>query len=220
MKYKISQYAKLNKVTSRTIWNWIKDGKLEIIRTKTNRVLIIEDENKQLSVAVYARVSISENKDNLERQKNRLIDYCAAKGYKVDKIITEIGSGLNDERPKLEKILLDKTINLIVIEHQDRLARFGLNYIKKLLELDNRKIEVINPTQNEKEDLMQDFVSIITFFTAQLYGYSRTKRKTEQLIKELEKRKEDGDFIINEIKIESKSTKLKINQQKKKVEIN
>src|SRR3972149_6962063 len=138
MKYKISQYAKLNKVTSRTIWNWIKDGKLEIIRTKTNRVLIIEDENKQLSVAVYARVSISENKDNLERQKNRLIDYCAAKGYKVDKIITEIGSGLNDERPKLEKILLDKTINLIVIEHQDRLARFGLNYIKKLLELDNR----------------------------------------------------------------------------------
>jgi len=187
MKYKISQYAKLNKVTTRTVWNWIRDGKLEIIRTNTGRVLIIEDEVKQLSIAIYARVSSSENKDNLERQKNRLLDYCAAKGYRVDKIVTEIGSGLNDERQKLEKILLDKTINLIVIEHSDRLARFGLNYIKKLLELDGRKIEIVNPTENQRDDLMQDFVSIITSFTARLYGQRRTKRKTEQLIKELEK---------------------------------
>lgn len=191
MKYKISQYAKLNKVTSRTIWNWIRDGKLEIIRTKTNRVLIVEDENKRISTAIYARVSSSENKDNLERQKQRLLDYCAAKGYKVDKVVTEIASGLNDERPKLEAILMDKTINLIVVEHNDRLARFGLNYIKKLMMLDDRKIEVINPPQNEKEDLIQDFVSIITSFTARLYGQRRTKRKTEQLIKNLEKEKCD-----------------------------
>jgi predicted site-specific integrase-resolvase len=187
MKYKISQYAKINKVTYRTVWNWIKDEKVKIERSKTGRVFIVENENSQLSVAVYARVSSSENKDNLERQKNRLLDYCAAKGYKVDKVVIEIGSGLNDERPKLEKILLDKTINVIVIEHSDRLARFGLNYIKKLLALDERKIEIINETQSEREDLMQDFVSIITSFTARLYGQRRTKRKTEKLIKELEK---------------------------------
>lgn len=185
MKYKISQYAKLNKVTYRTVWNWIKDGKIEIVRTKTNRVLIVENEVKQLSVAIYARVSSSENKNNLERQKERLLDYCAAKGYKVDYVVTEIGSGLNDERKKLEKILTNKTINLIVIEHSDRIARFGLNYIKKLLELDNRKIEIINPATNVKEDLMQDFVSIITSFTARLYGQRRSKRKTEKIIQEL-----------------------------------
>lgn len=186
MKYKISEYAKLNGVTYRTVWNWISDGKLTIERTKTNRVLIVEDEVEQLNVAIYARVSSSENKDNLEKQKERLINYCAAKGYIVEKIVTEIGSGLNDKRPKLEKILIDKTINLIVIEHSDRLARFGLNYIKKLLELDNRKIEIINPTSNERDDLMQDFVSIITSFTARLYGQRRTKRKTEKLIEKLE----------------------------------
>ena len=98
----------------------------------------------------------------------------------------EIGSGLNDKRPKLESILLDRTINLIVCEHSDRLARFGLHYIQKLLELDGRKIEIVNPQLNEKEDLMQDFVSIITSFTARLYGHRRTKRQTEKLIKELE----------------------------------
>lgn len=187
MKYKISQYAKLNKVGYRAVWNWVKQGKLSIEKTSTNRILIVEDEVKQLSVAIYARVSSSENKSNLESQKQRLLDYCSAKGYKVTKIVTETGSGLNDKRPKLESLLTDSSINLIVAEHKDRLARFGFNYIEKLLELNNRKIELINVNDNNRDDLMQDFVSIITSFTARLYGQRRTKRQTEKLIKELEK---------------------------------
>lgn len=187
MKYKISQFAKINNVTYRTIWNWIKDGRLETIKTKTGRVLIVQKESELFNVAIYARVSSSENKDNLERQKDRLISYCNAKGYKVDKIVTEIGSGLNDERKKLEQLLLDKSINLIVVEHKDRLCIFGINYIKKLLELDNRKIEIINTQDNNENDLMQDFVSIITSFTARLYGQRRSKRNIEKLINELTK---------------------------------
>lgn len=183
---KISQYAKLHGVTTRTVWNWIYKGEVNIERTKTNRVLIVFNENEELSTAIYCRVSSSENKNNLESQKNRLISYCNAKGYKVNRIVTEIGSGLNDKRPKLEKLLIDPSINLIVIEHSDRLARFGLNYIEKLLNLQGRRIEVVNAPENERDDLMSDFVSIITSFTARLYGQRRTKRTTERLIKELE----------------------------------
>lgn len=189
-KYKISQYAKLNKVGYRTVWNWVKSGKVEHVLTGTGRIIIVENENTRQSVAVYARVSSSENKDSLERQKQRLLDYCAAKGYPVCKVVTEIGSGLNDKRPKLEAILLDKTITIIVVEHEDRLARFGLNYIKKMLELDDRKIEVINEVSDEKADLMQDFISIVTLFAARIYGQRRTKRQTEKLILELEKNSE------------------------------
>ena len=187
MRIKLSTYAKKHDVTQRTIWNWIKKGKLKIERTSTNRIYIVIDENKELNVAIYCRVSSSENKSNLEKQKERLISYCNAKGYKINKIITEIGSGLNDKRPKLEKLLLDHSINLIVIEHSDRLTRFGLNYIDKLLSNQNRKIEITNPCSSDKEDLIQDFISIITSFCARIYGQRRTKRKTEQLIKELEK---------------------------------
>lgn len=187
MKFKISQYAKLNKVTIRTVWNWIYEGKLTIERTKTNRILIIEQEKSDLNFAIYARVSSSENKANLESQKQRLLDYCSAKGYKVTKVVTEIGSGLNDNRAKLESLLLDASISTIVIEHKDRLARFGLNYIEKLLGLMGRKIEVINVNNNDRDDLMQDFVSIITSFTARLYGQRRSKRNTEKLIRELSK---------------------------------
>ena len=186
MEYKISEYAKKNKVSIRTIWNWISDGRVSTRRTETGRIRIIIDENKEKTVAVYARVSSSENKDNLERQKERLISFCNAKGYKVSKIVTEIGSGLNDKRPKLESLLSDNSIDIIVVEHEDRLCRFVLNDIHKLLALQGREIEIVNPVENDKEDLVQDFVSVITSFCARIYGQRRTKRKTEQLIKELE----------------------------------
>ena len=188
-KIKLSTFAKLNDVTPRTVWNWMYKGIVKYEKTQTNRVYILTDEDSPkvsgTHVAIYARVSSSENKSNLERQKDRLLSYANAKGYKVDKVVTEIGSGLNDKRPKLEKLLTDKSINVIVAEHKDRLARFGLNYIEKLLELDNRRIEIISPQMNERDDLMQDFVSIITSFCARLYGKRRTKRQTEKLIKEL-----------------------------------
>lgn len=185
MKLKISQYAKIEKVTYRTIWNRIKSGNLEYEKTPNGHILVVIDENKEQRVAVYCRVSSSENKSNLERQKERLLSYCAAKGYIVDKIVCEVGSGLNDNRKKLESLLVDKTITKIIVEHSDRFSRFGMNYIQKLLELDNREIEVINTCSNDRDDLMQDFVSIITSFTARLYGQRRSKRNTEKLIKEL-----------------------------------
>lgn len=169
------------------------NGKIKFEREPDGKhIRIIEDEDKKLTdaVGIYARVSSSENKGNLERQKERLENYCAARGYKILRTVTEIGSGLNDKRPKLENLLTDESIKLIVVEHSDRLARFGLNYIQKLLELQGRKIEVINEQSNDRDDLMQDFVSIITSFCARLYGMRRNKRRTEQIIQELERQNE------------------------------
>jgi len=188
MKLKISDYAKLKGVTYRTVWNWVKKGHVQLERTPTGRnFVILPSVELPKKVAVYCRVSSSENKANLESQKDRMVTFCNAKGWNVDEVVTEIGSGLNDNRPKLEKLLLRKDISVIVVEHKDRLARFGLNYIQKLMALDGRRVEVVNNVTGEEEDLMQDFVSIITSFTARLYGKRRTKRKTEKLIHEVQK---------------------------------
>ena len=100
------------------------------------------------------------------------MDYCAAKGDQVTAVVKEIGSGVNDARPKLLKLLTDPTIGLIVVEHKDRLTRFGFNDIEQLLGRQGRKIEGINLAENGKEDLIQDFVSIVTSFCARLYGRS------------------------------------------------
>lgn len=97
-----------------------------------------------------------------------------------------MGSGLNDNRKKLIDLFNDKTVDVIIVEHKDRLTRFGFNYIKTLLPMQNRKIEVVNQVIGEREYLIADFTSIITSFCARIYGQRRTKRKNEQLIKELQ----------------------------------
>ena len=110
-------------------------------------------------VALYGRVSAAENKSNLESHVSRLQDYCAAKGWQANQVVKEIGSGVNDSRPKLMKLLTDPTITVIVVEHKDRLTRFGFNYMEQLLALQDRRIEVINQAENGQEDLVQDFVT-------------------------------------------------------------
>ena len=100
-------------------------------------------------------------------------------------VVKEIGSGVNDTRPKLIKLLTDPSVSVIAVEHKDRLTRFGYNYLEQLLKMQGRRIEAINLAENSKEDLIQDFVSIVTSFCARLYGQRRSKRKTERLIAEL-----------------------------------
>jgi len=146
--------------------------------------LISENKHKEDYVVCYARVSSSQNKTNLESQSNRLVSYCNAKGIAPREVIKECASGLNDKRPKLQKLLNNKEVTLVVIEHQDRITRFGFNYIKILLLQRECKIEIINPVATDKEDLMQDFISLITSFVARLYGLRRSRRKTEKIIKE------------------------------------
>lgn len=195
---KLSDYARKVGVSYRTAWRWYRNGHLTGYQAETGTIIVTEPLPSVIApvliqkVAIYARVSATENKDNLEGQARRLLDYCAAKGYPVVAVVKEIGSGVNDARPKLLKLLTDPTITLIVVEHKDRLTRFGFHYIEKLLTLQGRRIEVINLAEDGKEDLVQDFVSIVTSFCARLYGQRRSRRKTERIIAEL-RNGEEGD---------------------------
>jgi len=141
-------------------------------------------------VCIYARVSSSENKDNLDRQAQRLEEYAIARGYQIHKVVKEIGSGVNDNRKQLNNLLIDKDYRILIVEHKDRLTRFGFNYINTWFEDVGKKVEVVNESVNDKGDLMQDFISIITSFCARIYGLRRSKRKTEKIIKELKDDKE------------------------------
>lgn len=183
----LSDYAKENYIHYRTAWNAYKAGKIPgAFKNDFGKVLIPSSNDRQQYVACYARVSSSMNRSNLDAQADRLTNYCAAKGYKVQWVIKECASGLNDKRPKLIKMLDSDMVTIIVVEHQDRLTRFGFNYLKLWLESKGCQIEVINEAANDKDDLMQDFVSLVTSFTARLYGLKRSKRKTEKLIGNLQ----------------------------------
>ena len=161
----------------------------------TGTILVFEDDEQgapaSQKVAVYARVSSAENKSNLDSQAERLVAYCMAKGYQVSKVVREIGSGVNESRPKLLALLEDTSITLIVVEHKERLSRFGVRYIDTLLRVQNRRLEIVNESENDKEDLLADLTSILYSFCARMYGLRRAKRKTETIVKELQAKDEE-----------------------------
>lgn len=183
----LREYGKEHGIKYRAAWNRYKAGKIPgAYQDECGRILIRPNSDKKEYVVCYARVSSSENRKNLETQAERLVSYCNAKGFIVRQVIKECASGLNDKRPKLMKLLADKQVTKIVVEHRDRLTRFGFNYLEQWLQERGTAIEVINLATNDKEDLMKDFISLVTSFTARLYGLRRSKRKTEKLIKALE----------------------------------
>jgi predicted site-specific integrase-resolvase len=185
---KLSEYAKEHNVTYRTAYNHFKRGLISNAYQLPTGTVVIPDyvqHYKYEYVVTYARVSSSENKNNLEAQSKRLIQFCNAKGWQTTENIKEVGSGINDARKKLLKLLKDEKATKLVVEHKDRLTRFGFNYINAICDKIGCEIIIINNTQEEKEDIIQDFVSIITSYCAKIYGKRRSKRKTEQLIKKL-----------------------------------
>ena len=190
---KISDYAKRMSLHMRTVYRYFHEGKLEGFQDESTKSIFIknpfrEDKPKEkadglVRVILYARVSLSENRKNLESQMNRLRGYAAAKGYLVIQEVQEVGSGLNDGRKKLNKILENPTnFDVLLVEHKDRLTRFGFTYIELLLQNVNKCVEVINEVSSDKEDLIQDFVSVITSFCARIYGRRRSQRITEKMI--------------------------------------
>lgn len=191
---KLSEYATSIGYKYQTVWKKYKAGMIPgAFRNECGRVFVKIDENIDLSgkVAIYARVSSSENRTNLEKQAQRLTQYAIMRGYNIVQTVTEIGTGINDKRPKLEKLLRSGGYSKIIVEHKDRLTRFGFNYLETLLSTKGIEIEVVNPSINDESNLMEDLVSIIYSFSARIYGLRRSTQKTEKIIEILNK-KDDG----------------------------
>ena len=191
---KLSEYARKNSISYQTAWHHFKNGLIPNARQLPSGTVVVDEikeSTKPEYTVIYARVSLSENRSNLETQAERLSQYCTSKGWTVSEVVKECASGLNDSRPKLSKILTDRKATRIVVEHKDRLTRFGFNYIKLLL--NDCEIVVVNECETD-QDLFEDFVSLVTSFCARIYGKRRTKRKTEQIIHALEKEGDDSDF--------------------------
>ncbi len=131
---KLSDYAKELGVGYKTVWRLWKEGKIDAYQLPTGTVIVMEKIKNKLpdKVYIYTRVSSRKNKDNLKKQADRLKEYAIARGYQIYKVIEEVGSGVNDNRKKLNQILMDKNYNKLIVEHKDRLTSFGFNYIQIL----------------------------------------------------------------------------------------
>lgn len=187
---KLSAYAKQQGISYQTAWRMWQRGELPAHQLPSGTVIVdvppAPPAVRSQKVAVYVRVSSTENRKNLDSQAERVAVFCAAKGWHVAKVVKECGSGVNDQRPRFLALLADTSISHIVVEHKDRCSRFGVAYIQTLLRTQGRELVIANEAENGQDDLMQDFVAIITSFTARLYGRGWASRKKTQLLAALE----------------------------------
>ena len=185
-------------VSKPTLHRWDKSGKLKAIRTggghRRYRLSDLEDfigknteetATNDIVVATYARCSTSDQKQHgdIDRQSQRLSEYCAKKKYKVEHIIKDMGSGINDKRKgfvKLCQLVVNQKINKVVIEHKDRLTRFQYNLIEFFFNSYGVEIELLDKKEyTEQEELVNDMMMLIASFSGRLYS-ARAKENAKK----------------------------------------
>jgi len=140
---KLSVWAKESGLTYKTAWRMLRDGTLPIPAEQlaTGTVLVHPPQAPAvMAVALYARVSSADQKSDLERQLGRLAEYASREKLTVVRSVSEIGSGLNGHRAKVMRLLADPSVHTVVVEHRDRLARFGSEYIEAAMSASGRKL--------------------------------------------------------------------------------
>lgn len=205
----IGKAAKMIGVVPETIRRWQKEGKIKETRSPTNRRLYslqeirrIMGQNASENVVIYAGVSSTKQKadGNLARQVERLKEYAQQHGYQVSRVFQEQASGINENRKQLHQLLQmaeNREIQRVLIEFPNRLARFGYRYLERFLASHGVVVEVTHKTEpkSSQEELVQDLLTIVTVFSARLYGKrsQEFRQKAKKLMDVMEEGDVDGD---------------------------
>lgn len=181
---KLADYARMLGISYQTAHRLYKNNKLPVaVQQLPSGTLIVHLEQEiQPKVVLYGRVSSHDQKEDLARQMERLRSFAMGKGYVISEEITDIGSGLNPTRKHIINLLKRKDITHIVVEHKDRLTRFGFELLEAALSASNRQIIIANES-DLKSDLVQDFIDVITSMCARIYGKRSAKNKAQKALK-------------------------------------
>jgi predicted site-specific integrase-resolvase len=190
--YKPNEFAEMIGMSVKTLQRWDESGKLKAFRTPTNRryythqqyveyigkAVCDKDSRKTI---IYSRVSSNNQKDDLKNQVEFLKQYANAKGWIVDEIFEDVGSGLNYNRKKWNKLLEDCMLGLIkmvIVAHKDRFIRFGYVWFERFLKSNGVELIVVNnEALSPEEEMIQDLISIIHVFSCRIYGLRKYKKK-------------------------------------------
>ncbi len=160
-------------VNRHTAYRWFREGALPVPAERVGRLILVRTtpagDAAAGGVVIYARVSSHDQRADLDRQVARLRAWATEQDLTVGQVVTEVGSGLNGKRPKLRRMLSDPDAKVIVVEHRDRLARFGVEHLEAVLAAQGRRIVVADPGETT-DDLVRDMIEVLTSMCARLYG--------------------------------------------------
>ena len=190
-----------------TLSRWVREGRIRAIRTAGGVFRIPESEvrriaeglpiSKVVRAVIYARVSSSDQKSDLERQVEYLTQYCSSKEYRVVDVLSDVASGLKTDRRGLLKLfnyVINRQVDVVVVTYRDRLTRFGFEYLEHFFNQYGVRVEVVfgEEPKNAYQELVEDLIEIVTSFAGKLYGMRSHKEKRlvdgfKKLLEEVEK---------------------------------
>ena len=196
---KANDVLKLLNITRPTLCSYIKKGYIKAIKTPTGVYNYDEDsvlafiglkkKKSNTKIISYSRVSTQWQKSQLSEQTNRLYNYCISKGIDLNEQLSDIKSGMSFEREGFQNLcqqVIQGKVKLVIVENRDRLVRFGYEIVEGLFKYFGATILVINDEINNKtyeQELTEDLIAIIHYFTAKSYSH---RRKLNKLKRELE----------------------------------
>ena len=168
----LKEWAAAAGVSYTTARRWFEAGKLPVHAEKVGGLILVGEPGTAPApgvTVVYARVSPADQKADLDRQVARVTGWATGQGIAVDRVVTEVGSALNGHRRKFLGLLRDPSVSVIAVEHRDRFARFGAEYVEAALAAQGRRLLVADPSEVD-DDLVRDVTEILTSLCARLYG--------------------------------------------------
>ncbi|MBU6515335.1 MAG: IS607 family transposase [Acidobacteriota bacterium] len=169
----LSEWAVRQGVHPQTAYRWFREGTSPVPVRQVGRLILVGDLETWISLSgstvIYARVASADQRGDLDRQVARVTTWATTNGHSIDRVVTEVGSGLNGQRRKFLRLLSDTTVTTIIVEHLDRFARFGSEYVVASLGTNRRRLVVVDDTEVD-DDLVRDKTEVVTSFCARLYG--------------------------------------------------
>jgi predicted site-specific integrase-resolvase len=183
----LREWALSQGIHPQTAYRWYRQGKLPVPARKLGKLILVGDLEapackERGRTAIYARVSSTDQRADLDRQVARVAAWATEHGYCVDQVASEVGSALNGQRRKFLALLQDRSIDTILVEHRDRFCRFGAEYVEAALMAQGRRLVVVDQSEVD-DDLVSDATELLTSLCARLYGRrsaaNRAKRAVE-----------------------------------------
>ncbi|MGO9509565.1 MAG: IS607 family transposase, partial [Mycobacterium sp.] len=143
----LADWAESVGVNRHRAYRWFREGALPVFAERVGRLILVKSDAAAAvaGVVLYARVSRHDQRADLDSQVARHTRWAIEQDLPVTQVVTEVGSGLNGKRPKLRRVLSDRDATVIVVQHRDRLARFGVEHLQAALSAQGRRIVVADP---------------------------------------------------------------------------
>jgi predicted site-specific integrase-resolvase len=179
---KLSVWAELQGISYKTAWRMWKAKTLPVPAHQLPTGTVVVDAKPQATgVALYARVSSNDQKADLDRQLSRLTQYAVANKMVIVDAVKEVGSGLNGHCKGMMRLLGNAQVQTILVEHRDRLMRFGFEYVESALAAQGRKV-VVMEAEEMTDDVVRDLHEVIVSMCARLYGKRSAKHRAQKAL--------------------------------------